>query len=411
MNYYDLVNRAYAATDRNPNTAAYKNKVGNFLNDYYLGLCSSQRWRFLATRTIMSLKADYTTGTVTTTNGSRIVTGALAGWTSIMDGAQFVDSGGAVYTIGHVGGVGTLYLTREYAGPGGALQSYTIRYFSYAMPQDCIEPANIVSRDDDQGRIWYIDNETEASAYLDRDNTGDPKLYASAGFAQTRTLDTEFTAAASAGGSLAASTQYSYRITVVYEGIEGPPSKEVTVTTTAVNKLISLTNIQNLQVAAASAGYVKRLYRRTGANGPYYYLADIADNIVSFFDFGLGAENFERPLIELGQTFRVWFWPRPDSAKEVELWYYKRPKRLDKDQDVPILPLEFHDVLWRAAAIDVMKAANQPTTTMEKHLEDQLANMRKRYLTASDRHYRMGNGWEGDFLNGNQIRLGTASIS
>lgn len=412
MNLYDIVQRVYATTERNPNTQAYYDRVVNFINDYYLNLCSSNRWLFLLTRFQMFVQPDYTVGTVTVSVTSRTVTGLGTGWSASMEGHQFIGPDGKTYTIGAVAAATTLYLSSPYEGAtvGGA--AYTIRFFGYSMPQDCIEPATLVSREDDHGRIRYIDNDTEATVYLDRDETGDPYLYASAGYSQARTLDRDFTATAGTApaGTLVSGTKYSYRITVIYEGIEGPPSKEVSFTATATGKIV-LSGIQDLRLLGVGVGYKKYLYRRTGATGPYYYMGIITDSTTTYTDDGSVSESIEYPLVEHGQTLRVWFYPRPDSDKYLELWYYKRPKRLDKDGDVPLLPLEFHDLLWRAAAIDILMSFNQPVTALETKLKEQEALLRRRYLTMTDRQWRMGNGWESDLFNLSRVRLGTANMT
>lgn len=416
MNLIDEVNRVYAVTDRNPNTQVYKNKVVNWLNDYYLKLCEMNRWSFLLTRIALTVYPDYTTGTCDVTNDDRAVVGNGTAWTDAMDGHHFIGPDGVTYTIAHVTSTTALTLTAKYRGATLSTQSYTVRFFGYCMPADCIEPASVVSRNDDRGRIRYIDNESEATYYLDRDHTGDPRVYASAGYHQTMTLDSEFTAAAgTAGGSLVEGVTYYYRITVTYCGIEGPPSKEVSFEATSTGR-IELSGIDSLKLGTVYAGYVRKVYRKKGPTGSYYYVDEIPADDTEFIDSGLDTPSypecyFDQPLQEFGRTLKVWFYPRPDVQKDLEIWYYKRPHRLMKDQDVPIIPQAFHDLLWRGAAIDVMVSHNQPTTTLERHQQEQLDFMRRRYLGQSDQIWRMGNGWEGDLFNLQSLRLGAATLS
>lgn len=409
MNLYDLVQRVFSVTDRNPNTTGYRNEVVNLLNDTYIGLCTSYRWLFLQARVLMQVYPDHTTGTVTVTNGSRTVTGVGTGWGRHMDGHQFIGPDGSTYGIAFASGL-TMYLEGPYNGPNVAGAAYTVRFFAYAMPADCVEPVNLMSRTDDRGRVHYIDTETEANNYLDRDDVGDPFAYLSAGMRTTRTVDPEFTAAAGPGaGTLVAGTEYGYRVTVVYRGTEGPPSKEATFTATATGE-IDLAGIEDLRVGGVSVGYEKRLYRRTGATGPYKLLATLVDSATTYADTGAVAPNPESAMYEHGQVFTVWFYPRPSTAKMLELWYQVRPGRLDKDQDVPLLPQEFHSLLWRMAGIDVLRKYNQPTTSLERAVQEQLDAMRRRYLSRSDRRWRMGNGWEGDIGSLANLRYGTATI-
>lgn len=415
MNLNDILQRVYSATDRNPNTAAYKAEVTGFLNDSSQTLYNGERWLFLEKRSSMTVYPDYTTGTVTVTNGSRSVTANNAPpstWGSHMNGHQFVGPDGETYTIAWVDTVAVpnkLYLTSNYAGAGVAAGAYTIRFFAYTMPDDCVEPGPLSSRDDDRGRISYIDNETEATVYLDRDDTGDPYLYLPAGSWQTRTMDTEPAAVAAAGGALTASTVFSYLVTIFYEGVEGPPSKVASAATTGANKTINLSALQDLRIGAVEVGYRKRIYRKEGA-GAYYFLAETTGAATTYADAGATAVDFERPLVELGTTHKVWFYPRPDAQQDVELWYRRRPRRMQKDQDVPDCPPEFHEVLWRMASVEILRKYNQPTASLERVIEDRMVALKRRWLARSDRRYRMNSSWT-EIGAKQRFRNGIASIT
>lgn len=409
MNLKDLVERVYAITDRNPNTAAYKAQIVNWLNDTYLGLCSAEKWLFMQSRTTTTVYPDYTTGTVSVTSGSRLVDNfKTATWGAHMDGHLFIGPDGRTYTIARTVLADQLYLTSNYLGTTAALQSYTIRFFAYPMPLDCVEPSTQVSREDDYGRIQYIDNETEASAFLDRDDTGDPQVYMSAGHYMPRHIDGDMTLAAgiAPAGSLVSGTTYYYRLCTYSEGVIGPPTAEVSFTATATGKIV-ISNIQNF---TSVPGVNKYLFRRTGTSKVYYYLTEIPHSTTSYTDDGSVAENLEMPLKEYGQVLKVWFWPRPDAQKDIELWYMRRPRRLQNDNDAPDLPQEYHSMLAKMGAIEVLKKYNQPISTLQAEVREQMTMLRRRYLSRSDRQWRMGNSWEPNF-RGSARNLGTATLT
>lgn len=392
MNLSDLVSRVYACTDRNPNTTAYRSQVVNWLNDAYLRLCAQERWLFMQSKTTFNVYPSYTTGSVTVVNGSRQVVGAGTSWFSDMDGHYFVGPDGREYVIGSVGSTTVLYLTSDYQGTSGANQTYTIRFFAFAMPEDCIEPTNIVSRTDDRGRIRYIDTETEASYYMKQQVEGTPIYYFAAGTWNPRTLDYDPTAAAGgAGGTLVSGTTYYYRIATEYEGVKGAASNEVSFTATATGTIV----LSGIQDYTTIPGMKKIIFRRTGTNRNYFRVAVLTHATTTYTDDGTNPELLEYPLKEFGQTLKVWFWPRPSVQKELTLWYMRRPRRLMKDNDVPDLPQEFHDVLWKLASVDILQKYNQPTATIEREIEEMLTSMRRRHLVRTDRDFRMGNAWEG----------------
>jgi hypothetical protein len=414
MNLHDLVQRVYSVTDRNPRTTSYKNEVIGYLNDRAQALYVEAEWIFLEERTTLTVYPDYDTGTVTVTNGSYLVTASnTAFWFSDMNGHQFIGPDDETYTIAYVDTVSVpnrLYLTTPYAGTGVAGADYTIRFFAYPMPDDCVDPGPITSREDDRGRISYIDNETEAQHYLDRDDTGDPYVYLNAGAWHTRTLDTEPTAKATVGGTLTASASYTYCVTVFYEGVESAPSKQVSATTTAANKTIELENIQDFTAGALPTGYRKRVYRRT-SEGAFYFLAELDWNDTTYTDDGSDSIDLSRPLKDFGEAYKVWFYPRPDEEQEVEVWYKRRPRRMYKDQDVPDLPPEFHDILWRQAAIDVLEKYNQPTSTQERIVEERMKALKRRYLNRSDRRWAMQSSWGDSAMARWRFRNGSANLT
>ncbi|MFH1569064.1 MAG: hypothetical protein ABIL09_13795 [Gemmatimonadota bacterium] len=416
MNRYDLIQRVYSSMDRNPNTTSFKNEVIGYLNDGMLALAAADKWLFLEERTTITVYPDYTTGTVTVTNGSRTVSNLnTATWGSHMNGHWFVGPDGKTYTIAWVDPSpgATLYLSEDYEGATAVLQSYTVRFFAYTLPANCIEPGPLTDRVNDRGRVQYIDAATEANYYFDRDTTGDPLYYLNAGAWHTRTMDLEFATSVTKGaGSLTASSTYRYCVTVFYEGCESGPTKIVSGTTTGTFLTIDLVGLQDFRIGGVEVGYRKRIWRDDGT-GIFYFLAETTGAATSYADDGSVAVDFERPLQEFGERWKIWFYPRPDGQQALEVWYKRRMRRLQQDQDVPDWPQEFHDVLWRQAAIEVARKFNQPTQALEKTLEERLTMMRRRYMIRHDRQWRMQNGWAGleTVATRRRYNLGTPSIS
>lgn len=77
--------------------------------------------------------ANYSTGTVTTTTGSRVVTGAGTTWSTNVDaGMLFRRSGERVYVVESVDSNTQITLTEQYQGTGGAGQAYTLKQLELA---------------------------------------------------------------------------------------------------------------------------------------------------------------------------------------------------------------------------------------------------------------------------------------
>lgn len=53
---------------------------------------------------------------------------------------------------------------------------------------------------------------------------------------------------------------------------------------------------------------------------------------------------------------KVFLYPIPDSAKEMNIVYYKKPATLSADDDVPEIPEEFHEALANYAAYQIMRS-------------------------------------------------------
>ena len=88
--------------------------------------------------------ADYTTGTVTTTNGSKTITGSGTSWTTnAWPGDIFIDAGGEYYNIYSVDSATQITLKTAYTGTGGAGQTYTIRHKVWMLAPMYISSASI----------------------------------------------------------------------------------------------------------------------------------------------------------------------------------------------------------------------------------------------------------------------------
>jgi len=87
-----------------------------------------------------ALKAKYSTGTITTTNGSAAVTGAGTAWAMDMAGQLIIITdaadGDVVYRILSWTDATHITLETSYAHTGGAAQAYGIYYDTYSLPED-----------------------------------------------------------------------------------------------------------------------------------------------------------------------------------------------------------------------------------------------------------------------------------
>src|SRR5688572_1315969 len=91
-----------------------------FVNSAYSRALTRYRWSQTRKLGAFTIPALYTTGTITTTQGSTAVVGSGTVWTSAMVGRQLFLSSGAFYTIETFTDATNIVLDRPFAEASGA---------------------------------------------------------------------------------------------------------------------------------------------------------------------------------------------------------------------------------------------------------------------------------------------------
>lgn len=151
--------------------------LDGWLQDRYRQVLQRVSWQRLEMRSLVSLVAEYATGTVTVTNGSTAITGSGTTWAATMNGRLIrIGADQEWYEFTYVSGTaGTL--DREYVGASAAGASYRINKSVYALDTDVR----------DVQRVGLLDPETPLSrqttkeidrADLNRNTYGTPQAWA-----------------------------------------------------------------------------------------------------------------------------------------------------------------------------------------------------------------------------------------
>lgn len=110
-------------------------------------------------------------------------------------------------------------------------------------------------------------------------------------------------------------------------------------------------------------------------------------NIISWDDYtetylysDLGTQ---RPtMMAFDPTGKVYFNSIPDDNYEIKFDYQRKQQHFTENLDIPILPSDYHDLIWRLALIKYGEhyGANEVTIPAQDYFEDRMQTMRNRYL-------------------------------
>ena len=90
--------------------------------------------------------AEFTTGTVTATNGDKTIAHSATGFTAVMVGRKFKTAeDDTIYTIAYRASTSSLELDQDYVGTGGSGLSFSIYEDTYDLPPDFQELISITS--------------------------------------------------------------------------------------------------------------------------------------------------------------------------------------------------------------------------------------------------------------------------
>lgn len=145
--YTDLQNRVRTATSVTATADIAKRYICTALLDMHVGSAEKLPW---AERTaVLITRAQYTTGTVTATQGSVTLSGTGTLWTATdafniaaarVGGKVIIGGSVDVYEVQAIGGAGTITLTTKYVGATVTDTSYIYFEDEYALATDFLRP-------------------------------------------------------------------------------------------------------------------------------------------------------------------------------------------------------------------------------------------------------------------------------
>lgn len=433
-NLAEIVQEVHDALDFNPGLDAYKDAIVRRVNRKYLEISDAAPWLFLQVKADMTVYATVTgsaTSTVAVLSAEpREVDGVGTAFGSHYDGQTFVGPDGADYIIAYAALPAVMVLTTDYSTlPLTANASWSVRFDRYSLPADCNEVLGITSRDDDRGRLVFIDRRTEEKLFLDKDNTGDPWVGVQDDYLNLRApVGAPVLGAQNRGtyaaNDLLASTEYEYRYTWFTQGLEGPPSPVASVTTNAssggsVDVYVDDTRYRlPSNSIVGDSGIRSYLYRRDVTNsGRWIRVADIAPGASPYSDEHLLPPSYDDRIAvpvfeEQGPREYIRMWTTAGSDLTVELRYLRRPKKLAADSQAPEWPVQYHHILIFHAIADTLRqhGATEEAKVWDARGERLLQRMRGRYLSKTDNLVRRGS-FDRTFRSGRYSNLGTPSRS
>lgn len=430
MNFREIRQEIFSALDYNPDLAAYRDQVSRVVNRHYQQVSTQYPWLFLQKVAKLSLKATVSgsaaatisspatgaAGSAITDNGRIVTLTATDGtvFSADMEGQTLVD-GTDEYTVQQFISTTRLMLSTTPVTRFNASTTWSIQYRRYPVPDLATEILGIMSRDDDRGRLLYIDRRKEEEHFLDRDTTGDPVVFIEDEHQQDQSPTLAPTLAAATGGTgtggaLLNSTEYQYCYTHHREGRETPPSLVSSVTTpTTGTPVITVNGLDEVRWyddtsnnQYRDSGVVTNIYRRDKTNnGPWVRVAELPstdtngyqdDELFSGFNTGQNAAisynqgdylilDYQQPRPYL----RAWYTAASDL--DVELRYLIGLRRLHADSDVPEWPVAYHHLLVYSSLADIclMNGMTQQAGIYESRAKRLLDNMRAKYLARNDR--------------------------
>lgn len=356
----DMVTELKGYLDHNPDLNTFRNRVIGELNAAYMEFATSSQWLFLHKtsqfRTIAPVVGS-STATVSVTNGAYAVT--VTGTTPSTDweGHVFFGPDSREYEIARVtslGGSDILILMTRYEGTTAAAQTdWAVRFLQYALPGDAQEAVSFFDLTT-RVRLPFISRGRDEGIAYNRLSAGGPLLAVDTIQRTDRAPDYAPTLAAAAGGSLDASTVYEVCYTFTMAGRESPPSPVATVATTAVNKTINVSALENTADVGDDTGIWKKVYLRNQTRKDRWLCVNPAradqigtttttTTISSLTTFSHRESNELLPTEPWRQYVR--FDPPMADARTIELRYKQRVRNLTADSDVPLVPQEFERII------------------------------------------------------------------
>lgn len=338
MRFADIVTRVKDISNVTGKDGLIKDSIQAGLNEI-----ASNDLPYLMEEEVLLLVAPYETGTITTTNASKTITGSSTTFTSAMVGRKIrIGSETQYYRVAAFVSTTEITLNVEYQGTGASGATYSIYKDEYRMAPDA--DAYKVLRQMENAKSVIDLSPTAFDLFQPAPTAEGPPSFS---ILVGSKLDTYETGTVSGTGNASTITGSSTLWTDV-EGLER--GSKITVgsyvyTVKSVDSDTQLTIYENL-VATISAGTA--------------YIVHLDNLIIQFFDI-------------------------PDAAELIHYRYQRRAYPLIDDQDIPDLPLEWHHILinagliWAWATKDKQQSALELTIfqSKKKDLLSKIGNISK----------------------------------
>ena len=433
MNVKQIRQRIFDQMDYFPDLQQYKDSVVRRMNDRYQELCDSAHWLWIQKQEDLRLDGDVTgeSGKTITVSASnhRKVTASGFSFSLQMEGQILKDTTDSKeYIIVRVESATRLYIHMGFDGAKDtALTGFKIEMNRFPLPDDCIEVLSYTDRKNDRGKLLFISNPMQERVYLDFDNTGDPSCIIENEFVlddpplgyDIRGQNKVFSAqTVQSGGSFFAALRngvtYGYKYTIYREGRESPPSDEVTVTipdsgqfSVVLEGMDDTGFYDGTSSKTSKSGMIKLVYRRDiTIDGKWELIGSVKSNDTTFTDstlvrtdfFDAGYPNQElsdfaytdstevKRFQEVGPKQYIKVWYRPTEKTKLEIRYHFRPKNLEADNDVPVIPVQYHVILVYLTLHDMFLQMQDMAQAQifEGRAELMKQQMRRRYLARDD---------------------------
>lgn len=395
MNLKDIVEEVNNLLDYNPDLQPYKDATVRTVNRHYQEISTESPWLFMQNVSPFPVYAKVTpaagqTVAITTPTFSATFTGITP--QKAWEGAVFTAPDGGEYRITAVRGSSILFSPQYQGTTVSGSANWSISFDRYALPSDCSEPLGFMDRENDRGRLLFMDRRREEELFLNADDGGHTFVLIEDLHISDRPPEYAPTATLSLGGTLPIGVEFEYCYTFSLEGRESPPSIAVTASkTVAGSQTIVVGSLENTEVAGLATGVVKNIYRRNKtANGRWLYVTTRLEPFTTFTDDGSAtvsaAESNVLAPQEPRQYVRGYYTSNYDE--KFELRYLRKPRRLQADSDVPLWPEQYHVLLvYRTLQDACMQSGMTGQATMyERRGNDVLQRMKGKWLARSDKN-------------------------
>lgn len=464
MNLRELREEINAQLDYNPDLKQYRNIVTRVINRHYLLISSQYPWLFMQKKEELNLKADVAAATASSAGAALYIQrdasnprkvefyAASAGGSAVTDAGFLnnIDTDGQTLVVTISGTDYELLITQAeglsdsmYVEPLKGTSElpvslsttrgsdWKIEYRKYPIPRDAVEVLGVMSRDDDRGRLVYIDSKKEELLHLDRDNTGDSIVLIEE-MAEVDPGPVSAPIVERGGGSLALTgesrdlfniPEVEYCYTFVHAGRESSPSPVATFklseqSDTTTPYTVDIRGLMRSSWRPVSTDYTlyetgrrKRIYRRIPLDtskpgfaadhvyGAWVRIKDVDSSDIAYTDVGRHTRLPEGDIFTLlhsldepGHRQYLRAYRTPDADKKVEMRYAVRPNRMSADGEQPLWPPQYHHLLVYRVLEDLclMHGMNKQSGIYERRANELLKRMKDKYLTRTDRPYIRG---------------------